>query len=235
MRTAIGVVSSVLLLTLAGCGTSAVDSYKKTDPTTIATDAHAALKATTGIHLAGTVRLGTETMTVDVTSDLSGSVTGTATLAGSTLQILGTAGKTGKVYIKAGADFWGKIAPKSSALLAGKWVLNANPLPLIIQQLTLPKLIANEAKYAWESAKPQLLGPGNVNGAATVQITVTDSASPSSAKETLDVSASAPHHVLRESEGSDFTLTFDHFDATVTVTEPAASDVVDLLKVLAAK
>ncbi|BBH17587.1 hypothetical protein Back2_18740 [Nocardioides baekrokdamisoli] len=235
MRNALGALAAVVLIGVAACGSNPTDSYKKTDPATIAADALTALKATTGIHLAGTVQLGSETMTVDLTSDLSGGVTGTVVLAGSTLQILGTGGPRRTVYIKAGTDFWGKIAPASSAQLAGKWVQNVTLLPDVIKQLTLPNLMANEAKYPWESAKPQLLGIGNVNGTASVQITVTDRASTNGAQETLDVSASVPHRVLRESEGTAFSLTFDRFDATVSAPAPAAADVVDLVKVLAKK
>lgn len=233
MRKAIGALSAVVLFGLTACGSNAADSYKKTDPATIAADAHAALKATTGIRLSGTLQLGNEAFTVDLTSDLTGAVTGTATLQGVTMQILGTAGKAGKIYIKAGQDFWGKVAPQYASRLADKWVLNVIPLPPVIQQLTLPKLIENEAKYVWEKETPQYVGTGTVNGTPTVQITVLDSLS--GAKETLDVSATDPHHVLRESEPSQFTLTFDQFGATVNAPAPAAADVVDLAKVGATK
>lgn len=233
MRKAIGALSAVVLFGLTACGSNAADSYKKTAPATIAADAHAALKATTGIRLSGTLQLGNEGFTVDLTSDLTGAVTGTATVQGVTMQILGTAGKAGKIYIRAGKDFWNKVAPQYASRLADKWVLNVIPLPPVIQQLTLPKLIENEAKYAWEKETPQFVGTGNVNGTPTVQITVLDSLS--GAKETLDVSATDPHHVLRESEPSQFTLTFDQFGATVNAPTPAAADVVDLAKVGATK
>ena len=230
---AIGALSAVVLFGLAACGSNAADSYKTTDPTTIASDAHAALTATTGIRLTGTIQLGSEAVTVDLTSDLTGAVTGTATIEGAAVQVLGTGGKAGKVYLKGGPDFWSKIAPQYASRLVDKWVLNVVPLPPVIQQLTLPKLIQNEAKYAWEKESPQVVGTGNVNGAPTVQITVSDSLS--GARETLDVSATDPHHVLRESEPSQFTLTFDRFGATVRAPAPAASEVVDLVKVIATK
>lgn len=232
MRKAV-VAGSVLLFALAGCGGNPADSYQKTDPATIAADAHAALKATTGIHVTGTLQVGNQSMAVDLTSDSTGALSGTVTLAGSTLQVLGTPGAGGRIYLKADQDFWAKVAPQNAAQLAGAWVANADPLPRVLQQLTLPKLIANEARYRWESEKPTLVGTGNVNGTSTVQISLTDGVS--SAKETLDVSASAPHHVVRETEGSDFTLTFDQFGATVTASAPAPADVVDLLKVIARK
>lgn len=230
---AIGALCVVILFGLAACGSNAADSYKKTDPAKIAADAHAALTATTGIHLTGTVQLGNEAVTVDLSSDLTGAVTGTAIIEGATVQVLGTGGKAGKIYVKGGQDFWSKVAPQYASRLVNKWVLNVVPLPPVIQQLTLPKLIQNEAKYAWEKESPQVVGTGNVNGTPTVQITVSDSLS--GAKETLDVSATDPHHVLRESEPSQFTLTFDRFGATVSAPVPAASDVVDLLKVVATK
>jgi hypothetical protein len=233
-RHGLAVLSCVGLIGLTACGTSPADSYKKTDPATIAAQAHDALKATAGVHLAGQLQLGNEKVTVDLTSDLTGATTGTATLADAgTVQVLATGGKSGRVYIKGGQDFWGKIAPRYAARLVNKWVLNVKPLPDVLRELTLPKLIANEAKYAWEREKPQLVGTGNVNGTPTVQINVTDGVS--GAVETLDVSATDPHHVLRESEGSTFTLTFDQFGATVSAVEPSAADVVDLLKVLATK
>lgn len=230
---AIGALSAVVLFGLAACGSNAADAYKKTDPTKIASDAHTALRATTGIRLTGTIQLGNEPLAVDLTSDLTGAVTGTVTLQGATVQVLGTGGKAGTVYFKAGQDFWGKIAPQYASRLVNKWVLHVVPLPPVIQELTLPKLIANEATYAWEKESPQVVGTGSVNGAPTVQITVMDSLS--GAKETLDVSATDPHHVLRESEPSQFTLTFDQFGATVSAPAPAAADVVDLLKVMATK
>lgn len=240
MLKAIGAVSTVLLVALAGCGADPASAYQKTAPTTIASQAHAALQATTGIHTTGTIQLGNESATVDLTSDASGAVTGTMTLAGSTLQVLGTAPGTlspaealKHIYVKAGQDFWSKIAPQSTGELAGKWVSVVTPLPNVIQQLTLPYLIANEAKFAWEKEKPTLVGTSSVNGTPTVQIRVTDGSG--GAAEVLDVSATDPHHVLRESEGTEFTLTFDQFGTTVAATAPPAADVVDLTKVMARK
>lgn len=240
MLKAIGVASTVLLVALAGCGADPASAYQKTDPTVIAAQAHAALQATTGIHVAGTLQLGKESATVDLTSDATGAVTGTITLAGSTLQVLGTApGTLGQaealkhIYVKAGQDFWGQIAPQAASRLSGKWVSAVTPLPSLIQRLTLPYLIANEARYAWEKEKPTLVGTSSVDGTATVQISVTDGSG--GAPEILDVSATDPHHVLRESEGTEFTLTFDQFGATAAVTAPAAADVVDLTQVMAQK
>jgi hypothetical protein len=233
MRKALAAVPALLMLGVAACGSNPADSYKKTDPVTIATDAHAALKATTGLHLNGTVQLGNETVTVDLVSDTTGAATGTVVLEGQTLQVLVTGGKAGTVYVKGDATFWGKVAPKYASRLSGAWVTNVTPLPQNILPLTLPKLIANEAAYAWEKETPTLIGTSSVNGTPTVQISVLDSSS--GVKETLDVAATDPHHVLRESEASAFTLTFDQFGATVNAPTPAAADVVDFTKVVAQK
>lgn len=233
MRTAIGALSAALLLSLTACGNNAADSYKKTDPTTIAADAHAALRATTALHVSGTIQLGNESATVDLTSDATGAATGTISLQGAVVQVAVTGGKSGKVYVKAGQGFWSRIAPQYASRLAGSWVLNVVPLSSVIRQLTLPRLIATEAAYAWEKESPQLVGTGNVNGTATAQIAVLDSQS--GAKETLDVAAASPHHLLRESEPSAFTLSFDQFGTSVNVPTPAASEVVDLPKVLAGR
>lgn len=233
MRKALGAVPAVLLIGLAACGSSPADSYKKTDPVTIATDAHAALKATTGIHVAGTVQLGNESMTVDLVSDTTGAATGSVVLDGQSVQVLLTGGPKGTVYVKGDAGFWGKVAAQAADRLAGKWVTQVAPLTKILPQLTLPKLIANEAKYAWEQESPTYVGTGSVNGTPTVQIAVLDGSV--GVKEVLDVAATDPHHVLRETEDSQFTLTFDQFGATVDAPAPAAADVVDLTKVTTQK
>jgi hypothetical protein len=233
MRKALGAVPALLLVAVAACGGHPADSYKKTDPVTIATDAHAALTATTGLHVTGTIQLGNETVSVDVVSDATGAATGTTVIQGQTVQVLVTGGRSGTVYVKGDSAFWGKVAAAYSSRLTDRWVTNVPALPDVLRQLTLPKLIANEAAYAWEKETPTLVGTSTVNGTPTVQISVVDGAS--GAAEVLDVAATEPHHVLREAEASQFTLTFDQFGATVSAATPAAADVVDFTKVVAQK
>ena len=233
MRTSVLALAPVLVLGLVGCGTNPAEAYKNTDPTTIATQAHAALKATTSLHVTGTVQFGTDSVTVDLSSDLAGALTGTATIDGATVQILGTGGKNGVVYVKASQDFWGKITPQYAGRLVGKWVSDVQPLPANLEALSLPKLIKNEDTYPWEKEQPTLVGTGSVQGTPTVQISVTDGSG--GAAELLEVDANDPHHVVKESEGSSFTLTFDGFGAAVTATPPPAASVVDFTKIVAQK
>lgn len=233
MRKALGAVPALLLVGLSACGSNPAEAYKQTDPVTIATDAHAALEATTGIHVTGTIQLGNEPATVDLVSDTTGAATGTVVLDGHTLQVLVTGGRTGTVYLKGDASFWTKVSAQHASRLAGTWVTKVPALPAVLQQLTLPKLIANEATYAWEKETPTVVGTSSVNGTPTVQLSVVDGAS--GGKETLDVAATDPHHVLRETEASQFTLTFDQFGVAVNASAPAATDVVDFTKVVAQK
>ena len=234
MRRACGALSAVVLVALTACGGSnPADSYKKTDPKTILSDAHTALDALSSVHVTGSVMWGNEPVTLDLTSDKSGNLTGSVTFNGLPADVIVSAGHS---YLRPSDALAAKFfsVPAQVAAAKGKWIID---LPAVLEGLSsdsLKTMIEAAAKDNLAAGNPTVTGTSSVNGVATVQVTVSDAATQSS--EVLDVQAAAPHNVLKqEDDALKATLMFDRFNAPVSVAVPAAADIVTLAQITSHK
>ena len=112
----------LLAATLAGCGGSASSGEASKSASAILADARQAALDAGSVHLAGTIRSSSQTLTLDLTMGNDGGG-GTMTIRGSKVDVIRTGNKA---YIRAGADFLkqagGAAGAAAADQLADKWL-----------------------------------------------------------------------------------------------------------------
>jgi|HubBroStandDraft_4_1064222.scaffolds.fasta_scaffold97569_2 hypothetical protein len=85
----------------------------------LVTNAIAATKSASAVHIQGSVSMSNETVALDVQASNSSSGQGSVTINGANVQIVQIGSR---VYFNADAAFWKMEAGASAAQLAGKWI-----------------------------------------------------------------------------------------------------------------
>jgi len=241
----------VLMLALAGCGGTPARGTAATSPSTatagdaaafartpaaqIESDVEAALKGATSLHMAGSIIEHGDQVDFDVSVDTSGDCTGTMGLHGTTLHLLGVAGR---YYFKASRAFWAAQDPAHAAqiwaLVGGKWVAmgggaqgGSQPGGQSAEMSSLCNLTQlTRGLFGHAGPGPtSVIGPSRFQGQPTVKLA---GRSAGGAATTIQVLAAEPHYPVRVDAGSQGEMTFSRFDQPVEVAAPSPSERVDL-------
>lgn len=226
-RVAAAAVLAGVALTFAGCGgedgsLAQAQEYARSSVRTIAAGARTAMRDLHYMHVAGQVRQGRTTVTVDLSVSGKGECTGTIGVEAGSIE-LRSAG--GRAWYKADAAFWRAEAPGQAAKIErrvkGRWVPLAGqlaPLRTFCSIDTLTKRMFDRSATVTSSGATML------GSRPTVRLAVERGGTATTAY----VVASEPHYVLRMTRGQQGDLTFSDFDQPFSVTAPAPSGVFDL-------
>lgn len=229
-RLAVAAVLAGAALTSAGCGgddgsLSQAQDYARSPVRTIAADARTAMRDLRFMHVAGQVRQGRTTVTVDLSVSGKGECTGTIGVGAGSIE-LRSAG--GRAWYRADAAFWRAEAPGQAATIerrvGGRWV----PLTGQLASLrTFCSIHTLTKRMLDRSATVTSSGATMLGTRPTVRLAVERGGTTTTAY----VVASEPHYVLRMTRGRQGDLIFSDFDQPFSVTSPAPSDVFDLGKI----
>ena len=210
-------------LALAGCGSSSSSkgssngvASKSADQ--ILTAAKTATASAQSVHVAGTTVTGGVPVTLDLSLSAGQGGTGTFSQSGLSVQLIAT---NNTIYLKGTPAFWQKFGGAAAAqLLAGKWLkapTSNSSFAGIAQLADFHKLIGSALSQHGSLAKG---GTSTVNGQPVVAVKDTTQGG------TLYVATTGqPYPVeLAKTSGSDSgKLTFDQWNAPVTITPPSSS------------
>lgn len=229
-RIAAAAILAGVVLAGGGCGgddgsLSQARDYATSSGRTIAADARKAMRQLDFMHVAGQVREGDTSVTVDLSVSGGGECTGTIGVGAGSIEIRSAGGRA---WYKADAAFWRAEAPGQAAQIArrvnGRWVPLAGELASL---RTFCNIDAITHQMLDSSATITSTGVTMVGARPTVRLSVAQG----DTTTTAYVVASEPHYVLRTTRGQQGELTFSDFDQTFSVTAPAPSDVFDLGKI----
>jgi hypothetical protein len=222
MRRTILALVAVLSLTACGSKANPADTYRTTDPKTIAADATAALNKLSTVHLSGTVHLGSETSQVDLVTDKDGNATGNITIFGQKVEVISVGTH---VFVRADAEFWKQAfaamptqAPAIASEAAGKWVKDWKLMRQIVGLISLGGVQGTVKLQPLAKASPTVIGTGDVNGTSAVQLQVADAVTGKNV--TIYVAATDPHNILRIDRGNGDLETFDQFNGRLAPVAP---------------
>jgi outer membrane lipoprotein-sorting protein len=207
------------LLTVSACGSTGASGNGVADKSAeeILAATQAAAKAETSVHMVGTVTQDAGDMTIDMKVEKGGKAVGTIVMAGATLDIISTGTK---VYVKGDKAFWDSQAGEGAYELIGdKWVASTSDKDLesfkdftdfttAVSQMLTPSGTLSKTE------------PSTVDGQAVIGLQDGE-------KGTLWVATTGDPLPLKIDGGSEGGVTFSDWGATVTITEPAAADVLD--------
>lgn len=212
------------IVSLAGCGESAVQKYAKVAPATIDKDARAAIAALKSVHISGSTNDNGTSLSLDLSLDTAGNCIGTITAGAQKINVIGVS--TGAVYIKTDAAFWqraGGVTAAQAAQMAPKWVTGQS----VAQFGTMCNLTNFDKSLSTTTVakdKPKLNGTGKVDGADVVNIEISNADGTTSI---LSVAAGSPHNILRVADGKgNKAMTFSKFNVPVKAVAP--TDTVDI-------
>ncbi|MGD9956167.1 MAG: hypothetical protein AB7O74_16395 [Candidatus Nanopelagicales bacterium] len=213
------------LLTVSACGSSTGASTTEAASNGVADKsaeeilkaAQDAAKAETSVHMVGTVTQDSGEMKIDLNVEKGGKAVGTIVMAGATLDIIAT-GTT--VYVKGDKAFWDSQAGEGAYDLIGdKWVSS-----------TSAKDLESFKDFTdFTTAISQMLNPSGtitkteastVDGQAAIGIKDGD-------KGTLWVATTGDPLPISIDGGTEGSVTFSDWSKPVTITEPAAADILD--------
>lgn len=218
-----------LLLTAAGCGGSDdtiehAKDYAKSDGADIAKDARKAMSGLTTMHVAGTIKQGSDTIALDLSVSRSGSCTGTIGVGDGSIELRSVGGKA---WYKADLGFWkaevGAEAASVAKAVGDRWVVLSGDLASLrsfcrIDSLT-DQMLDTKASVRSE-------GAAMVGTTPTVRLSLTQGSLASAAY----VQAAEPHYILRITRGTGDKagqVDFSAFDDKFDVEAPAPKDVFD--------
>lgn len=214
-------------LVSAGCGSddgtlSQAQVYAKKSAGTIAADARKAMRGLEFMHVAGQVRHGGTTISVDVSVSGKGECTGTIGLGAGSIELRSTGDRA---WYNADAAFWRVEAPRQATQITrkvnGRWVPLAGRLASLRTFCSIDALTRGMLNSA---ATTSSSGATMVGARPTVRLLVKRGG----ANTTAYVLASQPHYVLRMTRGKQGDLTFSDFDEPFSVAAPDPKDVFDL-------
>lgn len=213
------------MLTVSACGSSGAGTSTKAASNGVADKSadeilkatQAAAKAETSVHMVGTVKQDAGDMKIDMKVEKGGKATGTIVMAGATLEIISTGTK---VYVKGDKAFWDSQAGEGAYELIGdKWVASTSAADLeSFKDFT-----------DFTTAITQMLNPSGTI-AKTEQSTVDGQAViglKDGEKGTLWVATTGDPLPVKIDGGTEGGVTFTDWSTSVTITEPAAADILD--------
>jgi hypothetical protein len=205
---------SAVLLTACGGGDSGNGEAAKKGPQ-VAADAANALEQAGAAHAKGTVTSNGQSGDLDL--QLQGTdVSGTLTMQGEKVQIVGTGGKT---YIQAPASLYAaqNIPDAIAGQLAGKWVIVPESAASDFSTFTL-KGLADDLRKPTSGTIKDPVTTATVDGQKVVVVTESDGS-------TLNVAATGtPYPLKEESKGTEpSSVTLSDFGKKTTITAPAGA------------
>lgn len=219
--------TAALLLTTAGCGggddtLEHAKDYAKGDGSDIAKDARKAMSGLTTMHVAGTIKQGSDTIALDLSVSRSGSCTGTIGVGDGSIELRSVGGRA---WYKADLGFWkaevGAEAQSVAKAVGDRWVVLSGDLGSLRSFCRIDSLTGQMLD---PKASVQSEGAAMVGSTPTARLSLTESGVDSVAY----VQAAEPHRVLRITRGSSDKagqVDFSAFDAKFDVQAPAAKDV----------
>lgn len=210
-------VAAAAVLALAGCGGSSTNGIDQLEPDAILTQARAAVDDASSVHVKGTIADGGNDLVLDLTLTADGGATGTLTNQGQTLTILAV---DGEAWLSADAEFW--TAQQAGSLLADQLAGKYVPIPKDDTTFTG----FTDWSTFWDNG---LTPKGSVEKGDVTEYNGQQAQPLVQAKDggTLYIALEGEPLPLGLDGGSGGSVTFEDWDADVTVTAPAPEDVVD--------
>lgn len=218
----------VVLTALSACGSSGSDAAKqfaRQGVARIESQAFAATKGLTAVHVAGHVDAATMKLSLDLSLDSQKNCTGSVTVNGDRVDLRSV---HGTLYLKASPATWAKVSTIDRARLQqldGRWVtgLAAGDVSVYATFCDIAHLIGT---YPTQAGKDD-----RVTGTATAGghpiVSVKGRFGGAAEPITINVLATTPHYITRLS-GSGADLTLSDFEQPVPVTPPSDDDVVHI-------
>jgi hypothetical protein len=209
---AVGIGAAAASLVLAGCGGSSDNGEAKKTGPQVASDAAAAIKASSAFHVAGTVTEDGKPSSIDMQIQ-NNDVSGTMTMQGAKLNLVIVGGK---VYIKGDSKFWSSnnVPAQTAALLGGRWVIAPASSADEFKTFSATGL-ADDFEHPTDGPFQNDVHKAKVDGKSVVVVTQKDGSE-------LDVAAKGkPYPVRAVSKGDQTgTLTFSGWDQTQPIKTP---------------
>ena len=214
------------LLTVTACGTTSTggsgaqaagNGIADRSADEILAAAEKAALAQGSVHIVGTVTQGSGDMGLDLQVEKGGKAVGSVTMSGATLQIIST-GTT--VYAQGDRAFWDAQAGAGAAELIGdKWVVSTagSDLSDFASFTNFDTFVAQLLKPSGTVTKGEA---STVDGTPAIGLKDGD-------KGTLWIATTGDPLPLWIDGGAEGSLKFSDWGTTVTITEPAAADVLD--------
>ena len=213
------------VLTVSGCGGSGTGTSTEATSNGVADKsadeilkaAQEAAKAETSVHMVGTVSQDSGDMKIDMQVEKGGKAVGTIVMAGATLDIIATGTK---VYVKGDKAFWDSQAGEGAYELIGdKWVASTSEKDLAsFKDFTdFTTAISQMLNPSGTISKTE---PSTVDGQAVIGLKDGD-------KGTLWIATTGDPLPVSIDGGSEGGVTFSDWSKPVTITEPAAADILD--------
>ena len=231
-RLGIGLATIGLGVLLTGCGGGDSD-FTDQSGKQIAKDSKAAMKDLDAVKVSGSVKTGSQEITIDVQTNDDGDCSGSIGTGGGTAELLGVGGD---VWFKPDEAFWkasaGDSASQILALVGDKWVVIPGNGDSFDQFCDIDKLLEQLLEVD-DDAKDSDYVKGKVEKIDGDDVIPIDNMSKGSGTSTGYVLVDEPHYLVKidKADGDNTgTVTFSEFDKEVEVEAPAADDVIDLDK-----
>jgi hypothetical protein len=125
----------------------------------------------------------------------------------------------GKLYLRAGGDFWAQngIPASAASLLDGRWVVVPGQAAGALSQFSL-KGLADQLRHPSNGTIKDAVHTGTVDGRKVVVVTESDGS-------TLDVAATGTPYPLRivDKDSESSTITASEFGKKTTITAPSGA------------
>lgn len=209
------------LVSLAGCGESAVQKYAKATPASIDKDARAAITALKSVHIAGSTTSNGSTIGMDLSLDTRGTCAGSITTGADQIQIVSLG--SGSVFLKSDLAFWqraGGISAATAAKLADKWVTGKAIAPFG-SVCNLSNFDKSLSVTTVAQDKPRVINTGSVAGVDVVNLKISNQDGTTSV---LSVAAGTPHNIMKVADDTGGkAINFSQFNVPVKATAPAGA------------
>lgn len=223
---AAGAVGLALACSLAACGSSGSDVAKRFAQQGVAkieSQAFAATKALTAVHVAGHAGSGSDSLALDLSLDRGQNCVGSVTVNGQRMQVRRV---KGVLYLNASLATWRQTTNLDAARLQkldGKWVtgLPAQEVSIYEKLCDVANLLSS---YPAQAGKDDRVTGTAVAGGQPL-VMVTGHFGGTAKPLTINVLATDPHYITRLS-GSGADLSLSDFDKPVQVAQPPDANVV---------
>lgn len=206
------------------------DGFADQDAKAIAQAGKDAMAALTSVRVAGSITDDGQEIGIDLATSTEGDCTGSISLGGASVELLGVDGQT---WFKPDDAFWSSQAGAQgeaiARLVAGRWVVvpadDENFSQFCDLDSLLDELIDDDGEADDTYEKGEVT---DVDGTETVPVTNT---SQDSGPATAYIQVDGEHYLLkveRTGDGATGEINFSEFDEPVDAQAPAAEDAVDL-------